>query len=202
MLELLWGKPLGLFFVQNHFTVAIKAQIMQKSIFLFALVFSSCIGVKETIIDVETKEKMIGFSPDCKYQIGKTKKSEYSDELIKELGEDSIYLDFRGAAFGFLGFESETLVSGSGAGKYMSSRGLKRGDSLEKALKLYGKPIATDVEYWRDMEHNIIWGCEGLFYENIAILIDTTTNTVKSISIGRAFPIDKKYRRKSFWFKP
>ena len=174
---------------------------MKKQLYLFSIFLSACTGPRETIINAETKEKIIGYSADCKYQIGKTRKSEVSDELMKKLNADSLYLGFNDAAFNIA---HETLLGGGGTGKYISSKGLKGGDSLAKALRLYGKPIATDIEYWSDEQHRIKWSFEGLFYKDMVILIDTSKgNTVRDgVWVGRIFPIDKKYRRKSTWYKP
>ncbi len=129
-------------------------EIMKNVYPLFIIcVFFSCSSVKESIINTETGEKIIGFSHSCRYQIGKTKKSELTDDELFQMRQDSLYLIFQDFAFNF---ESETLIAGAGMGKYGTAKGpLKQGDPMEKAIALYGTPIATDIEYWRDEEHGI-----------------------------------------------
>ena len=148
----------------------------------------------------KTGEKIVGYGADCKYQIGKTSKNALPQTFLDQMGKDSlsIYLIFQYASNSR---ESETLLAGWTNDKYVTSRGLKSGDSVEKALKLYGKPVATDLLYWEDKEHRIRWSFEGLFYPNMAILIDTSNNIVRGVSVGNQFEVDKKFRKKSAWFK-
>jgi hypothetical protein len=169
-------------------------------IFPLFLLFNAC-SIRESIIDTDRGIKIVGYDKDCVYQIGKTQKNSLPQTFLDQMGKDSlsIYLIFQYASNSR---ESETLIAGWTNDKYVTSRGLKSGDSMEKALKLYGKPVATDLLYWEDKEHRIRWSFEGLFYPNMAILIDTSKNNmVRGVSVGNQFEVDKKFRRKSAWFK-
>lgn len=170
---------------------------------IFAIIIFNvaCSPLKEYIIDTQTGEKVVGYTADCKYRIGKTKKADFPqifwDQIIKD--SSSIQLSFNYVSYYT---ESKTLLSGGSANsRFSTSRGLKPGDSIEKALKLYGKPVATDLLYWEDKQHRIRWSFEGLFYKNMAFGIDKNKKIVIGISVGNEFEVNKKYRRKSTWFE-
>ncbi len=182
--------------------LTIKTQLTIAYASLIFIIFcGACSSSKEFIIDIKTGEKIVGYSSDCKYQIGKTKKSDISEYFFKQMEKDSlsIYLVFNYASNNK---ESETLLAGWGNSRYITSKGLKPGDNMEKAIKLYGEPIATDLLYWEDRQNHIKWRFEGLFYSNMAVLIDTSkNNVVRGVSVGNQFELDKKFWRESEWFK-
>ena len=159
---------------------------------LLVIIFScySCFSTKETIINSITGQKMAGYNDDCLYKIGKTPRNEIPQEVIDAYNKDSLYLVFKYASFGQ---ESDKLLSVWAAGKYMTCQGVKPGDNVEKALSIYGKPKATKLEFWRDEQHGIKWEFEGLFYENLALITDSTFTTIRGVSVGRQFETDKKY---------
>lgn len=167
-----------------------------QSLFLFLLLLSSCATSKDYIIDTSTTEKLVGFTSDCKYQIGKTNKNEISMLYSNQQGTDTtqLYLCFIDAA---KNQESLTLLSGVfGIDRFKTSKGLTIGDSREKVIRLYGKPIATELVFWEDKQHRIALRIKGLFYKNLAVVFeDDNTERIRAISLGWQFPTDKKYRR-------
>ena len=165
-----------------------------KFVLLFALLFMfcySCSSGKDTIIDSETGAKTVGYSRDCRFQIGKTPKKQLSVEQLKICEKDSLYLVFQYASFGQ---KSDKLVAGWAGGKYVTSKGVRTGDSVEKAQNIYGKPKATILEYWKD--GNIHWMFHGLFYPNLVVLTDSSFTKVLGVAVGEQFPLDEKYIKK------
>ena len=160
-------------------------------IVLYFLFCDACASSKDTIIDAETGLKIVGYSRDCRFQIGKTKKEDVSAEQLKIYEKDSLYLVFQYASFGQ---KSDKLVAGWAGGKYVTSKGVRAGDSVEKAQSMYGKPTATVLEYWQD--GNIHWMFHGLFYPDLAVLTDSSFTKVLGVAVGEQFPLDKKYIKK------
>jgi len=149
-----------------------------------------CISPKETIINAQNGEKIAGYNKKCLYQIGETSKDKIPKEKIDSLEREGLYLVFNYTSFGQ---ESDKLLGVWVGGNYITSKGVKPGDKVQKALNIYGKPKATRLEYWRDEQHRIKWEFYGLFYENLALITDSTLTTILGVSVGHQFETDKKY---------
>ena len=93
--------------------------------------------------------------------------------------------------------KGKIVVVGVG-GKYATSKGIRTGDSVQKALKIYGKPKAMILDYGKD--DHIHWIFHGLFYKNLTFLTDPSFTTIIAIVVGKQkeFDVDlnKRYIKK------
>ena len=133
---------------------------------------------------------MAGYSMDCLYQIGKTPKSLFTKAQLDSLENEGLLLVFNYAKDNS---ESDKLVGAWGTKKYGPSQKVFRGDPMEKAVKVYGKPKATFVRYWKDEKHGIDWAAEGLFYNDLTVLPDSSKTRVGGIVVGKMFSVSKAY---------
>ena len=88
---------------------------------------------------------------------------------------------------------ADKIMSVGFFGKYATSKGLKVGDSVQKAIDLYGMPKATVMEFGRDEKAKIYLVIPGLFYDNITIHTDSLFTTVLAVGIGAVYDMDEKY---------
>ncbi len=160
--------------------------------FLLSIILGcyGCISPRETIINAQNGEKIVGYRKQCLYQIGAIRKDEIPQEKIDALIKDSLHLVFNYISFGQA---HDKLLGVWVGGKYITSKGIKPGDTVQKALNIYGVPKASRLEYWRDEKHKIKWEFHGLFYENLALITDSTFSTILGVSVGNHFETDKKY---------
>lgn len=154
----------------------------------------SCSSIRESVIDLKTGEKVAGYDKNCNFQIGKTKRSEISEERLGQLKKDN--LTFRFADDPKKGAQKGQMISVAANGKYATSKGLRAGDSVQKALKIYGKPKAKILDYGRDEGHHIHWVLHGLFYKDFAIFTDTSFTTILGFTIGEELNLDKRFIKK------
>jgi hypothetical protein len=164
---------------------------MKHSLFLFigVVLCSSCSTIKESVVDTESGQKVSGYDRDCKLRIGETTKGEISQSDIASFKRDSLVFDFAQNA-------RKEISAVSFSGKYATSKGLKSGDPAEKALKLYGKPKAMELDYGKDEEHRIHWVLHGLFYKKFSVFTDPSFKTVIGITIGKGPDMDKRFVKK------
>ena len=163
------------------------------SIFIFCLAISSCLGTRESIIDRQTGEKIAGYHKPARYQIGKTQRNEYPDDYWNQLKKDSLRVMFDFAFPSKKPMPADKIMSVGFFGKYATSKGLKVGDSVQKAINLYGMPKATVMEFGRDEKAKIYLVIPGLFYDNITIHTDSLFTTVLAVGIGTVYDMDEKY---------
>lgn len=165
---------------------------MKFLLFSFAsiLLCYSCSNIKESVIDTQTGEKVAGYDKDCDFRIGKTTKKEIHENRLSQFKKDSLTFGFADAS------EEGLLVSIGAAGKYATSKGVKSGDSAQKALKIYGKPKAMILDYGKDEEHRIHWVFHGLFYKNLAIFTDSSLTNVIGFTVGEGLDLNKRYIKK------
>jgi hypothetical protein len=149
---------------------------------------ASCKSTYPYMVDMQTGEKIIGYTKDCKYRIGHMPRIS-KDSLAKLRVDDSLVLAFSYASL--LRPESEVLLGGGGGGRYQLNSGLKEGDSLNLAIKLYGQPVARKLFYWGD--NSIKWEYTGLFYPHLAIITRPSESVIFGISVGEQFELDEKY---------
>lgn len=165
-----------------------------KLIFIYCLALSSCLGTRESIIDRQTGEKIAGYHKPARYQIGKTQRNEYPDDYWNQLKKDSLQVVFEYYVFSpKKPMPADKIMSVGFLGKYATSKGLKVGDSVQKAIDLYGMPKATVLEFGRDEKAGIYWAIHGLFYDNITIHTDSLFTTVLAVGIGAVYDMDEKY---------
>jgi hypothetical protein len=164
-------------------------------LFLIALSCYSCSGIKESIIDPETGAKIAGFDKNCLYHIGKTKRGDLSNEQVEFYKKDSLLFSFS--------MEPQNapqecvMISAGASGKYVTTKGIKSGDPIEKILKTYGKPKARVVDYGKDEKHGIHWVYYGLFYENLSFFTtDESSPRIIGFSVTKGFGFEKKYIKK------
>lgn len=173
---------------------------MKYSILLLGsiLLCSSCSTIKESVIDTDTSLKIAGYGKDCLFRIGETERSEIPEVQLEKLKKDS--LTFLFADDPKKGKQKGKIISIGIGGKYATSKGITSGDSVQKALKAYGKPKAMIFDFGKDEEHRIHWIFHGLFYDNLAIFTDSSFTTIIGIVVGKQkeFDVDlnKRYIKK------
>jgi hypothetical protein len=162
---------------------------------LAALLASSCNSHREYIQDSITHEKIVGYGKKCKYRIGHTTPTDISEAEISRLMTEKLEFKFK---------ESSTSEKKDGSilfavewGSLTTRKGIKTGDSVEKALKAYGKPKARLIDYGYDEQHRIHFEMPpGLFYKNLTFFVDSTETTIMGICLGPQFDLSKKYIKK------
>lgn len=176
-------------FFTNHWTMKQITLLL-----LGVLLCWSCSSIRESVIDEKTGEKIVGYDKNCNFQIGKTKRDEISEERLGQLKKDN--LTFRFADDPKEGVQKGQIVSVAASGKYATVKGLRAGDSVQKALKIYGEPKAKILDYGKDEDHRIHWVLHGLFYKDFAIFTDASFTNILGFTIGEELNLDKKYIRK------
>jgi hypothetical protein len=161
--------------------------------FLIIMCCISCSPIKESFIDLETGQKIAGYDKDCMYSIGRTNKSDIGNDEIDKM-KHKLY-------FFFADDERQAiplgkLVAVSGSPNMVTQKGIKAGDSVEKALKAYGKPKARVIDYGMDANGYVWWIFHGLFYENLTIVTDESYDKVLGVTIGRRKEFDIKLQKK------
>lgn len=162
---------------------------------MLILSFLSCSTIKESVIDSETGVKIAGYDKDCIFRIGKTKREDISEDQIEYYKKDSLLFGFsikpQNAP------QQCIMISAGASGKYATTKGIKSGDSIEKALKVYGKPKARVIDYGKDEKHGIHWVYYGLFYENLSfVTIDESSSIIIGFAVTKGFGFEKKYIRR------
>ena len=148
----------------------------------------SC-AVRESIVETETGNLIAGYDKKCAYVIGKTSKSEIGPQRINDLKQDGLNFRF---AFNETGSEQNgAIVSVSVNGNFETTKGLRVGDPVEKALQLYGKPRAREVDYGRDWP--VHYTLNGLFYRDLLILTDSSGAIVSGMAVGPVLDLRRKY---------
>jgi hypothetical protein len=169
-----------------------------KYIIIVIMVFGSCSGIKESVVDINTGKKVAGYSQDCNYQLGKTKRSDLSIAEWEKLQKDGLGFGFSN---NYAQKSPDDYLTGVGFnGHYSTSKGVKVNDPAQKALATYGKPKAMILDYGKNEESHIHWVYHGLFYKNLTFLTDSSFNTILGIVVGYESMFDpslnKKYIKK------
>lgn len=151
--------------------------------------FLSCSSIKESVVDVASGQKIAGYDKDCKFRIGKTTKEEISPTDLASFEKDSVKFLFTEGTHG-------KMLGVGFSGNFSTSKGLKSGDPVEKALRIYGKPIAAELDYGKDEVNRIHWVFHGLFYKNFSVFTDSDLKTVIGISIGAGPNLSKRIVKK------
>ena len=148
------------------------------------------------MIDGQTGEKVVGYSKSCTFQIGETVHDSITKVNIAKYQSDTLAFVFSQLIDGN-DIPRNTLGSVSFGGKYITSRGIKIGDSIQKIESVYGKPKARVITYWEDPQHGIYWTFNGLFYNHLSFLTRDSIDTIPiAIYIGDYFDLNPKYIKK------
>jgi hypothetical protein len=178
-----------------------KQLSLLKSLLVFFLIFIffSCSSTKESVIDLRNSQIIAGFHKDAKYRIGITRKVDVPVDEFNLFKEDSLGLSFEDDSTDISHNPRLAFVSFSSS-NYSTTKGITKGDSPQKAERIYGKPLATEINYWEDHQHNIGYVYYGLFYKNMTFITDRDHKKIKIIVVGNYKEFDpvlnKKYIKK------
>jgi len=135
--------------------------------------------IREVIVDTNSGEIVGGYTSNGTFNLNdKPRKSE-----MKEF--DAAVWREKGIA-AFFSYDSLEVLTGLEIRKtqnFSTSKGLKVGDNIQIAKKMYGKP-------WKEREVNIIIGdesyylCDAWFYRGLSVCYDTS-GQITSIFIGK-----------------
>ena len=156
---------------------------MGKFIFL-ALLLHACASqknIKENIIDTKYNQAIGGYKKGTLFEINREYwyKDYMSDSLVFDLGllpkfdRKTVKLQ-RLEIFAFTGKDKN---------RYMTSKGVKLGDSIKKAEDIYGKPISRNYSPGY-LTGGFLVDFPGLRYKNLMIVADTSTQTILGFMIG------------------
>ncbi|MDO8366457.1 MAG: hypothetical protein Q7T20_06645 [Saprospiraceae bacterium] len=154
------------------------------SIVLF-FIFESCTPkIRETIVDVKSGEIIGGYTKQGYFPLSKGLRK----EDFKNIDEN----DWRKRGLSlFFNYDETQMLRGIEIEKtqeFMTKRGLKPGDSIEKARKIYGKP-------WKKSEINYEIGGENYFlcnawlYKGLTIYYESS-GQINAIGVGKNIYLD------------
>ena len=149
--------------------------------FLLILLLSACAtpkSYKEYIIDTKYNQPIGGYRKGTLLEIGPP--IWYMDYILDNLYEHhaiSPMIDRKNQSIYLLGVAGTDTT-----GRYMTSRGIKIGDPIQKVEKLYGKPAARS--FFAGYMAGVALEFPGPFYHNILFVEDTTSHKVTGIIIG------------------
>ncbi len=147
---------------------------------LFIIACAACSPViKETIVDAKSGEIVGGYTDKGYFPLTKGLRK-------KDISETET-TQWRAKGVGLLyTYDEEQLLRAieiEKAPDLMTAKGLKTGDSMEKAKKLYGKPLKErDVNY--DIGGKTYFICEASFYRGLSIYYDREGKIIV-ISVGK-----------------
>ena len=142
--------------------------------------FASCSPIiKETIVDTTTGGIVGGYTDKGYFPLTKGLRK-------KDISETEI-IQWRAKGLGLLyTYDEKQLLCAIEIEKspyLMTAKGLKTGDSLEKAKKLYGKPLKQ-----KEINYNIggksYFICEAYLYRGLSVYYDTSGQII-TISVGK-----------------
>lgn len=149
--------------------------------FLLIILLSACAtpkSYKEYIIDTKYNQPIGGYRKGTLLEVGPP--IWYKDYL-----SDSLYADL--AIFPMIDRDNQsifflTIAGTDTTGRFITSRGIKIGDPIQKVEKIYGKPAARSF-FFGYMAGGAI-EFPGPFYHNILFVEDTTSHKVIGIMVG------------------
>lgn len=147
---------------------------------LLVIAFASCSPViKETIVDTKSGEIVGGYTDKGYFPLTKGLRK-------KDISETEM-TQWRAKGLGLLyTYDEKQLLRAieiEKAPDLMTAKGLKTGDSMEKAKKLYGKPLKErEVNY--DIGGKTYFICEASFYRGLSIYYDREGKII-TIGVGK-----------------
>ena len=156
---------------------------MCKLIFLvlFLQACASNRNIKEYIIDTKYNQAVGGYEKGTLFEVNRKYwyQDYIPDSFIVKIGIlPNIDLEtsklYRLDVFAFAGVDKN---------RYMTSKGVKLGDSIKKAEDIYGKPIARNYSPGY-LTGGFLVDFPGLRYKNLMIVADTSTQTILGFMIG------------------
>ncbi len=148
---------------------------------LFAGISTSCsTSVKEIIVDAQSGEIVGGYTNKGHFSLiyGQRKKdmSEIETKNWREKGINLIYTPDTIATLCTIIVKDTEM--------YTTMKGLKNGDNIEKARKIYGKPL-QDKKINYDIGGHIYYIGSGLFYKGLTIYYNEADGKIISIQVGK-----------------